>query len=375
MLNLIHRFPNALGLILLAVILALIPPNIQNNYILTILIFVAQFTMLTIGLSLLMGYAGQISLGQATFFGIGAYTTAILATHFELSPWLSLLAGVLLSTGVAYLIGMLIFRLHGHYLAMATLGMNIILFLILTQEVEWTGGPSGFRGIPDLTLGPFVLSSDIHYFYLFWFFTLIVIAVSLNIVNSRVGRAMRALHTSEIGAETMGIDTNAFKIKVFALSAAYGGLAGGLHATYLGFISPSSFGIGVSIELVVMAVTGGLASVWGALFGAGIVMMIEQYLQTAIKVIIPQASGEYEIIAFGLILMLIMIFMPEGLFSGLVNAWRKWYATRATRVVNHTQAKDSYTPGFGSLANNIQTKVHPRPSSEAETLPRTDLAD
>lgn len=136
---------------------------------------------------------------------------------------------------------------------------------------------------------------------------------------------MRALHASQVAAEALGIDTNAFKIKVFVLSAAYGGLAGGLHAAYLGFISPSSFGIGVSIELVVMAVVGGLASVWGSLFGVGLVIMIEQYLRTAVKAIIPNASGEQEIIAFGLILMVIMIFLPEGLFTGLVKAGRRWY--------------------------------------------------
>jgi len=317
-----------LALSVVALTLVLIPPIIQNNYILTILILVGQFTMLTVGLSLLMGYAGQISLGQATFFGIGAYTTAILSTRFQLSPWLSLLAGVVLASGIAYFIGTLIFRLRGHYLAMATLGMNVILFLILTQEVEWTGGPSGFRGIPDPSLGPFTLSNDVDYFYLMWFFTLIVIALSLNIVNSRVGRAMRALHTSEVAAEAVGIDTYAFKLKVFALSAAYGGLAGGLHATYLGFISPGSVSIGVSIELVVMAVVGGLASVWGALFGAGAVFAIEQQLRTTIKSLIPNASGEHEIIAFGLILMLIMIFMPQGLFAGLVESVKKRYSTR-----------------------------------------------
>ncbi len=123
-----------------------------------------------------------------------------------------------------------------------------------------------------------------------------------------------------------------FKVKVFALSAAYGGLAGGLHATYLGFISPSSFGIAVSIELVVMAVVGGLASVWGALFGAAIIMFIEQYLRTAVKAIIPNASGEQEIIAFGLILMLIMIFSPEGLFTGLVNGVRKRRMARSVQA-------------------------------------------
>lgn len=327
-LSLIRRYPNLLAMVIVALIMALIPVMIQNNYILTVLILVGQFTMLTVGLSLLMGYAGQISLGQATFFGVGAYTTAILSNRFEISPWLSLLAGVILAAGVAFPIGALIFRLRGHYLAMATLGMNVILFLVLTQEVEWTGGPSGFRGVPDLKLGSFTFTSDLHYYYLMWFCTLIVIGLSLNIVNSRVGRAMRALHTSEIAAEAVGIDTNSFKLKVFALSAAYGGLAGGLHATYLGFMSPGSFSIGVSIELVVMAVVGGLASVWGALFGAGAVLAIEQYLRTAIKALIPNASGEHEIIAFGLILMLIMIFMPQGLFAGLVQAGRNRMAAR-----------------------------------------------
>ena len=304
------------------------------------MIIIAIFTMLTIGLSLLMGYAGQISLGQATFFGIGAYSMAVFSTRFALSPWLSLLAGVLLAAGVAYLLGTLIFRLHGHYLAMATLGMNIILYLILTQEVDWTGGPSGFRGVPDLSIAGLTLSSDIHYYYLVWFFALVSIALSLNIVNSRVGRAMRALHSSEIAAETLGIDTGRFKLQVFALSAAYSALAGGLYAAFLGFISPSSFTINASIKIVLMAVAGGLASIWGAVFGAAAILVIEQWLRTSIKVLIPGASGEQEIIAFGLILMLIMIFMPEGLVTGVGNAIRSRLPrrpriTRSRQEANH----------------------------------------
>ncbi len=322
MLNLIRRYPNLLAITVVGLVLAIIPLLIQNNYILTVMILVGQFTILAVGLSLLMGYAGQISLGQITFFGIGAYTTAILGTRFALSPWLSLIIGVVLATGIAYLVGMLIFRLSGHYLAMATLGMNVIFYLILTQEVEWTGGPSGFRGIPDLSLGSFTFTTDVHYYYLMWFFTLIVIGLSLNIVNSRVGRALRALHTSEVAAEAVGIDTNLFKIRVFALSAAFGGLAGGIHVSYLGFISPGSISIGASIELVVMAVVGGLASIWGAMFGAAAILAIEQYLGTIIDMVIPNASGEYEIIVFGLVLMLIMIFMPQGLFAGTVAAVR-----------------------------------------------------
>jgi branched-chain amino acid transport system permease protein len=336
----LRRYPNFITLIVVGLILALVPFVVDSNYILTIMILVGQFTMLTVGLSLLMGYAGQISLGQATFFGIGAYITGILGTRFSFSPWISLFIGALISGAVAYLIGMMIFRLRGHYLAMATLGMNVILFLVLSQEVEWTGGPSGFRGVPDLSLGSLVLSTDTHYYYVMWAFTLMIIALSLNIVNSRVGRAMRALHSSEVAAETIGIDTNLFKMKVFALSAVYSGLAGGLHASYLGFMSPSSFTIGVSIEIVVMAVVGGLASIWGALFGAATVLAIEEWLRSAIKIIIPNASGEHEIIAFGLILMLIMIFLPEGLVSGLVNGIKNKVGSRNMRAVYKEMAGD-----------------------------------
>jgi branched-chain amino acid transport system permease protein len=324
----IQRYPNLVALLAASLILGAVPLLVQNNYVLTVLIIVAQFTMLTVGLSLLMGYTGQISLGQATFFGIGAYTTGILAVRFELSPWLALLAGVILAALLAALVGLLIFRLRGHYLAMATLGMNVILYLILTQEVAWTGGPSGFRGVPNLTLGNFTLTKDIHYYYLIWIAALGVIALSLNIVNSRVGRAMRAIHGSEVAAEAVGVNTSQLKLKVFALSAAYGGLAGGLHATFLGFMSPSSFGILISIEVVVMAVIGGLASVWGALFGAATVLLIQQNTRALVKMAIPNASGEHEIIAFGLILMLIMILLPEGLFAGLMTAVRNRLAAR-----------------------------------------------
>jgi branched-chain amino acid transport system permease protein len=326
--NHLRRRPNLVALIAASLALAAVPLLVHNNYLFTVMILMALFTMLTVGLSLLMGYTGQISLGQATFFGIGAYTTGILTVHYGVSPWLALLAGALLASLLAALVGLLIFRLHGHYLAMATLGMNIILYLALTQEVAWTGGPSGLRGVPSLNFGDFTFRTDIHAYYLIWFFTLAIIGLSLNVVNSRVGRAMRAVHGSEVAAEAAGINTSHMKVQVFALSAAYGGLAGGLYATYLGFISPSSFSIIVSIEVVVMAVIGGLASIWGALFGAATILALQQNLRALIRMVIPNASGEHEIIAFGLILMLIMIFLPEGLFAGLMQTLRNRLAAR-----------------------------------------------
>jgi branched-chain amino acid transport system permease protein len=328
----LRRSPNLVALIAVGLALSAVPLLIHNNYIFTVMILVALFTMLTVGLSLLMGYTGQISLGQATFFGIGAYATGILTTRYGISPWLALLAGAVLASLLAALVGLLIFRLHGHYLAMATLGMNIILYLTLTQEVAWTGGPSGLRGVTRLSVGDFTFSQDVHYYYLIWFFTLLIIALSLNVVNSRVGRAMRAVHGSEVAAEAAGVNTSRMKMQVFALSAAYSGLAGGLFATYLGFISPSSFSILISIEVVVMAVIGGLASIWGALFGAATILALQQNLRTLIRMVIPNASGEHEIIAFGLILMLIMIFLPEGLFAGLMQMLRSRFARRRPKI-------------------------------------------
>ncbi len=325
----LRRYPNLTALAVVALGLGLMPQFVDNDYILTVAVLIGVFSILTVGLSLLMGYSGQISLGQATFAATGAYLTAILSTRFGLPIAVALAVGVLLSGLLGYLLGHLIFRVRGHYLAMATLGMNVIVFLALTQEVAWTGGPSGLRGVPDLTLGPLALSSDLHYYYLVWACALLIVGLSLNIVNSRVGRAMRALHASEVAAEAVGIDTNDLKVKVFALSALYGGLAGALQATFLGFISPSQYSIGVSIEVVVMAVVGGLASVWGALFGAAAVVVIEQWLRTAVKVVIPNAAGEYEVIAFGLILILIMMFLPEGLVTATARRLALWWRTRA----------------------------------------------
>jgi len=334
----IQRYPNAIALLVTALFLGLIPFFSANDYVLTVMVIVAEFTMLTVGLSLLMGYTGQISLGQATFFGVGAYTTGILATHFGLSILPAIAAGVVVALLLALLIGLFIFRLHGHYLAMATLGLNVILYLVLTQEVEWTGGPSGLRGIPEASIGAFTFQQDIHYYWLVWAATLAIMAISLNIVNSRVGRAMRAVHSSEVAASALGVDAGRLKAQVFALSAAYGALAGGLHAAYLGFISPSSFSVVISIEVVVMAVVGGLASVWGALFGAAAILAIQQNMDAFIEMLVPNASGEHEIIAFGLILMLIMILSPQGLFVGLATAVRQRLAGSRRRETSREEA-------------------------------------
>lgn len=321
-----------LAIVALVAALVVIPQTVGNNYQIFVLTLIGLYTMLTVGLSLVMGYAGQVSLGHATFYGIGAYTTALLSTNANLPPWLALVVAVIVTALIGFLIGVPIFRLRGHYLAMATLGLNVIFILIVKNESSITGGPSGFTNIPPLSIAGVTFDTDVSMYYVVWIITLIILLLSLNIVNSRVGRALRAIHASEIAAETLGVDSTAFKLKVFALAAGYAGVAGGLYAQTVRFISPSSFDLLFSIELVTMAAVGGLASVWGSIFGAATVVFLTQFIRDRLGDLLAGAAGEGEIIIFGMLLILIMVFLPEGLTTGGLNAVRRWQARRKENV-------------------------------------------
>ncbi len=310
-------------------VVAALPLFVRSAHWLSLLVFIGIQTIVVIGLCLLMGYAGQISLGQAAFYGLGAYTSGILTVKFGMSPWVAMFAGVLLTGTVAYLIGVPIFRLRGHYLAMATLGFGIIVQLMFGQFRDLTGGSSGLPGVPRLTVGGFVFSSDLSYFYLVWTVVILVMALSLNIVNSRVGRALRSLHGSEIAAETLGVDTGRFKLQVLVVSAIYASIAGSLYTHYMIFVSPAPFGFLASMQLVTMAAVGGLSSTWGAPFGAGAVYVLREALRTEMAKLLRYAGGEYELIAYGIILVAIMIFAPEGLTSRFVYVAGRWNRSRA----------------------------------------------
>ena len=314
---------NALALLAFALVVGTLPLWLHSPYLLSTAIFIGIFTIVTLGLCLLIGYAGQVSLGHASFWGIGAYTSAILTVKLGVSPWLAMIAGVAVTSGVAYLIAIPIFRLREHYLAMATLGLGIIVTLAFGEFRELTGGPSGLPGVPRLTVGSFIFDGDAEYYYLVWGVVLLLIGLSLNIVNSRVGRALRALHASEAAAESIGVDASRLKLQVLVLSAAYASVAGSLYVHYMQFVSPHAFDFGVSVRLVVMAAVGGLASVWGAPFGAAAVMLVTVLLREALPLVIPNASGEHITIFYGLVLILIMIFMPEGLTRGVIEGFRR----------------------------------------------------
>jgi len=312
-----------IAVIVFVAAILLAPLVVRDNYQTFMFTLIGLYTILTVGLSLVMGYAGQVSLGHATFYGIGAYVTALLSARWGVPPWAALIIAGLLTGVIGYLLGVPIFRLRGHYLAMATVGLNVIFILIVKNEVDLTGGPSGFKDIPPLSLAGFVFDNDVRMYYLVWVIALGVMWHSLNIVNSRVGRALRAIHTSEVAAESLGVDANAFKLKVFALAAGYAGIAGGLYAQAIHFISPASFDILVSIELVTMAAIGGLASIWGSIFGAGAVVLLAQFIRDRLGEWFG-VTGEQEIIVFGVLLVVIMVLTPEGLTTGSLRVFREW---------------------------------------------------
>ena len=227
--------------LLFAVLVGAIALCMDHDYYYTLLNFIGIHTLLVVGLNLLLGYAGQISLGHAAFFGLGAYTSGILTATCGIDPWLALVAGLGVSGTAAFLIGIPALKLRGYYLAMATLGFGIIVYIILNEAQGLTGGPSGLSGIPSLSLAGFAFNTPRRLYLLIWITVGIILALSANLVDSRTGRAIRALHDSEAGAESLGVDTFRMKLKIFVWSALYASLAGSLYAHTLNFIAPGVF--------------------------------------------------------------------------------------------------------------------------------------
>ena len=314
---------------LFALSLALLPLLVKSQYWLSTMIFIALFTIVTIGLCLLLGYAGQISLGQNAFYGLGAYASAIATTRYGLSPWLGILISMALSGVLAAILARPVFKLKGHFLALATLGMGVIFYIMFNEASDITGGPSGIAGVPYLSLGNLVFDRDVAYYYLAWGAALAALWISLNLVNSRLGRALRAIHDSEIATQSMGADTARLKTQVFVIACIFAGLAGSLYAHYVTFVNPSPFGLNTSLMLLVMAAIGGMGTVWGAPFGAAIITLLTEFLRSLVPKLSNHASGEYEIIVFGLLLIVIIRWMPEGVVPKLGQLFRRRFRGKA----------------------------------------------
>lgn len=303
---------NFLGLLIFILLITLLPVLSGSTYILTVGIFSGINALVAIGLCVLMGYAGQISLGQAGFYGIGAYVSAILSLHFGFPVVISLIFAMVVAAIAAVVLAIPALKLKGHYLAVATLGFGEIIYIILN---EWgPGGPSGFGDIPHFNLLGYTLHSTTGYFYLIWGSVTAVMLFSLNLINSRTGRALRAIHDSELASNVMGLDVVALKIRVFVLSAVYASLAGALYAHYVTFISPSSFSLFYSILVLMMVIVGGITNVWGAVIGSIVITVLPELLRK---------FEEFEVLVYGLILTLSLLFFRKGLVPFLIEKLKK----------------------------------------------------
>ena len=302
-----------LGLYLLIALLVLLPLLHLNPFYLDLVIRIGINAVIVLGLNLLIGFAGQISLGHAGFIGIGAYASAVLPTHWGWHPLLAMGAGALLAGALAALLARPIFRLKGHYLAMATLGLGVIMNIALRNEVALTGGPDGMP-VPALGLWGFEFSSDKQWYWVVALLLVVSVWASLNLIDSPFGRALRGLHGSEVASQVAGVNVVRYKVAVFVMSAMFASLMGSVLAHYVGFVSPNVADFFHSIELVTMVVVGGMASVYGSVVGA--------LLLTALPQALASFEG-WETVVFGAILMLFMIFLPRGVVPTLAAHWSK----------------------------------------------------
>jgi branched-chain amino acid transport system permease protein len=316
----LHR--TGLTVLGLSALLLIWPILDSNPYHLGLSNLVAIQSLVVLGLNLFIGYTGQISLGHAAFFAIGAYGSAIGTVLWGLSPWTAMVLAALAAAITALALGFPALKLTGHYLAMATLGFNIVIHTILVQWDSVTGGPGGFAGIPYLSIGPVVFDDERSIHYLVWTFAMVFLLLSLNLVRSGAGRGLAALAEDEIAAATLGVDIRAAKVKVFVLSAVLAALAGSLFAHCYAFVSPDSFSIFVSVDFVIMVVVGGMGSIWGTLFGTGLITLLPAWIE---------ALDAYKDIVHGLILVLILLFLPQGFVSGLADIVRTRIALGRSR--------------------------------------------
>jgi branched-chain amino acid transport system permease protein len=297
------------SVIAIAALVALLPLVLPSPFYYRIAALVFIFALAVLGLNLLMGFAGQVSLGHAGFFGIGAYAVAVAPTHWGVPSWAALLAGVAASGVIAWAVGRPILRLKGHYLAVATLGMGLLIALVFTNEARLTGGPDGMP-VPRLDLFGWRARGSLTWYWIAGGTLAVAAWLAANLIASPTGRALRAIHDSEVAASVLGVDVARYKLVAFVLSAIYAALAGAYLALFDGLVTPATAGFLRSIELVTMAVLGGLGSIAGSLVGAAILVILPQLLTV---------FHEYEHIALGLIMIVFMIFLRAGIVPSLAT--------------------------------------------------------
>lgn len=302
--------------------IALYPPTLggMSAYKSGILIFVGIYIILAVSLDLLIGFAGQISVGHAAFFAIGAYVSGILTATYGASPLMALIAGMALSGAVAWGVGRPVLALKEYYLAMATLALNEIVVTLIIGLQWLTGGASGLRDVPAFSVPGFAFDNHIHYYYFVWAIVVLVVASTLAVTRSPFGRTLIAIHSDETAAKTFGIDCAGYKLRVYVLSALYASLAGSLFAHYMGFLAPDDFGVMTSINILVMLYLGGIGTIYGPLLGAVFLKVLPE---------VTYQFQDYELLMNGIILIIVLVFMPKGLFGILAGIKDRLFARGA----------------------------------------------
>ncbi|MDP1527054.1 MAG: branched-chain amino acid ABC transporter ATP-binding protein/permease [Rhodocyclaceae bacterium] len=327
-------------LLIVFVVLLGLGPLVLPEFYITLLNYIGLYALVALGLVLLTGVGGLTSFGQAAFVGLGAYATAALTTATDLpawllplaNPWGGLLAGLLVTAAVALLLGVLTLRLSGHYLPLGTIAWGISLYFLF-GNLQFLGGHTGISGIPTLSIAGIELRDGRHYYYLIWAVLLAAVWLTHNLLDSRAGRAIRALKGGVVMAEAMGVDTARTKTIIFLIAALFACLSGWLYAHLQRFVNPTPFGLHIGIEYLFMAVIGGAAYVWGALVGAALITVLKQWLQD----LLPQlfgATGNFEVIAFGLLMIVVLHRARDGLWPWLV----RWLPEKSALAERHRDA-------------------------------------
>jgi branched-chain amino acid transport system permease protein len=292
-------------------------PLVAPQFWVTLGNYIGLYSIVALGLVLLTGVAGQTSFGQAAFVGVGAYTTAILTTHFGYSPWLNLLLGLALTVVIALALGFITLRMKGHYLPLATIAWGISLYFVM-GNLELLGGHTGITGIPALAIGDHEIRNERHFYFLIWVIALAALWATDNLLDSREGRAILALKGRLDMAEAFGVNGARLKIVVFVYAALLACVSGWLYAHLQRFVNPTPFGINQGIEYLFMAVVGGAGSVWGAVVGATLITLAKQLLQDVLPALLGR-TGNFEIIVFGVLMVLLLQFARDGAWPWLAR--------------------------------------------------------
>ncbi len=308
----IRHLPLAIFVVLLA-----LGPLVLPEFTVTLLNYIGLYAIVAVGLVLLTGVGGLTSFGQAAFVGLGAYTTAWLTTVHGVSPWLTLFIGLAVTAAVALFLGFITLRMGGHYLPLGTIAWGISLYFLF-GNVEFLGGHTGITGIPPVSLFGWEMKSGRDFYYLIWLVVLLAILAIRNLLDSRSGRAIRALKGGVVMAEAMGVDTARAKIVIFLIAALLASISGWLYAHLQRFVNPTPFSLTQGIEYLFMAVVGGIGHVWGAVLGAGLITVLKQWLQDWLPQILGQ-SGNFEIIVFGIAVVLILQKARDGLWPVILK--------------------------------------------------------